>query len=139
MSEIGERERQIRPIQYWFILKTVPEDSAPEEIKEQWLGVPLPCRRPFIEGSEQFLGFDVGAGLETLKIVEDGVAIEADDAIIALSLFNKVDAAKWWEDYCGQMGVELVFRVVEGQAIPTTSAERTFPQLINFDANRKTA
>jgi hypothetical protein len=139
MSETGENERQIRPIQYWFVLRTVPQGSAPEEIKEQWLGVPLPCRRPFIEGSEQFLGFDAGAGLETLKIVEDGVAVEADDAIVALNLFGKEEAARWWDNICGQVGAELVFRVVEGQAIPTTAAERTFPQIINFDNYRKTA
>jgi len=130
MFEYGERQ-QIPPIQYWFILRT-----APDEIKQQWVDVPLPCRRPFIEGHEPHIGQDVGMGFETLKLIEDGVAIEADDAIRALMLFERHDAASWWDDYCGGMGATLVFRANEGQALPVSAAERILPGLSDFDDPR---
>jgi hypothetical protein len=135
MNEHRESEPQLPPIQYWFILRTVPSGPlAPEEIKQQWIGVPLPCRKPFIEGMEPYIVNDVILGRKVLTLVEDGVVIRLDDAIKSLMLFDRADAGSWWNNL--SVGIDnstLIFRADEGQALPIDTAERILPGLTNFD------
>lgn len=133
MSELGEREPQIPKIQYWFVIRDIPAGGAPEDVKQQWVNIPLPCRRPHAEAPEVHFGTEVGRGFGSVRVIEDGVAIEADDAIKALRLFGRESAATWWETYYGRNGSALVFRAYEGEIIPPDYAERLLPGLEDFD------
>jgi len=132
MHEQNEAERRIRPIQYWFVIRTIPEGGAPLEIKKQWVDIPLPCRQPFVEGNKEHVVYDV-TDPELVKLVKDGVAVEAYDALAALMLFDRADAASWWNNYLEGMNETLVFQASEGQLLSTHDAERILPGLSRFD------
>ncbi len=123
-------------VAFWFFIRSVPAGGAPRYIKEGWVNVPLPCRRPRGEGPELHLGGDVDTG--ALDIVPDGVSIDADDAIKALRLFDRHEAADWWQSYMDDcygtaVGEGLVFRAAEGHLVPPSMAHRLLPGLEDFD------
>jgi hypothetical protein len=130
MSELGEFDPQLPKIEYWWVPRVIPSGGAAEEIKKQWVDVPLPCRIPRPEGPEVHLGHDVGS-YESVHFVEDGVSISVEDAVKSLSLFGREDAADWWNlNYAGR---DLVFRINEGDILPNRSAETLLPGLERFD------
>ena len=134
MSERREAERELRPIQFWFIINTVPKEFAPDEIREQLLGIPFPTRRPYSDGSDSFLCLDINTGLETYQVIENGVAIETDDAIDVLNRFERQDAAGWLSGHCGKVGSEFVvsFAPDEGKVILNPDIGKSYPGLQDY-------
>jgi hypothetical protein len=125
----GDRE----PIVYWFQVTSTPAGGAPEEVREAWVGVLLPVRRPRpVEGPEAHVARDVRD--RQVKLIKDGVAVAPDDAVKSLRLFGRADAAQWWETYFVQhtSTVALAFRTVEGRLLPPSYALMRFPELVDF-------
>ncbi|MFI5041387.1 MAG: hypothetical protein ACHQNA_05990 [Acidimicrobiales bacterium] len=121
-------------ILYWFQVMAVPEGGAPEVIRRQWVGVPLPVRRPRpMEGPDPKIGRDV-LEQDRRKLITDGVVVEFTDALDALRLFGREEAAAWWEGWLQSRRTTgaLVFRVWEGRLLPTRFAGRLFPELDEF-------
>src|SRR3954452_6915294 len=86
-------------VEYWFEVTTLPVGSAPEWVRGEWLGLPLPVRhaRP-VEGPEPHMGIDV-IDRSKRNHISDGVAVVWRDAIDALVFFGRDDAASWWRDH----------------------------------------
>jgi hypothetical protein len=122
-----------RPIQYWFEITTTPMGGAPVEVREQWVGVVLPIRRPRpVEGPEPWVGREIGTRQPVA--VADGVVVEADDAVRSLRLFDRPDAAGWWETFLGTSRVPaLGFRWGEGRWLPEGIVVSWYPFLDGFD------
>jgi len=124
-----------RPIVYWFRIARVPVGGAPLAIRERWLGVVLPVRRPRpIEGPEHHLGRDV-VDRRIVRAVADGVPVEPDDAMTALRFFGQEDAARWWEDLLHQRPLTsaLLFRRAEGDLLPPSLAHLLHPELDDLE------
>jgi hypothetical protein len=132
MTENGESERELRPIQYWFIINSVATEFAPDEIREQLLGIPFPTRRPYSDGSDSFLRLDINTGLETYQVIENGVAIETDDAIDVLNKFERQDAARWLMGHCGKLGSEFVVTADQGKPILNPHIGELYPRLQDY-------
>jgi hypothetical protein len=121
-------------IVYWFRPTTVPVGGAPLHIRQRWIGVPLPVRRPRpVEGPESYVGRDV-ADRRIERQISDGVRVALDDAIAALRYFGEEDAADWWEDLIRRrpMTTALVFRRGEGELMPPRLAHLLHPELQDF-------
>src|SRR5262249_45626769 len=75
-------------IVYWFRPTTVPVGGAPLDIRQRWIGVPLPVRRPRpVEGPESYVGRDV-VDRQIQREIPDGVRIDINDATAALRYFG---------------------------------------------------
>ena len=121
-------------IVYWFRVTSVPLGGAPLRLRQRWIGVPLPVRRPRpIEGPESYVGHDV-VDRAIVRSIPDGVAINPYDAAAALRFFGEHEAAEWWEDFTRQrpMTTALVFRRSEGELLPSSLALRLYPELADF-------
>ncbi len=131
-----ESRRDPNPITAWFVVRMQPYGSAPGYIKDQWIDVPLPLRydRP-AEGPEPHLGADITHS--RFEVTEDGVTIETADAVKALKLFGRDEAAQWWEDWAtdmyGRVEGGLIFNSYEGQLVPTDYLQRLLPGIEEFD------
>ena len=124
-----------REVIYWFRPRTIPAGSAPAAVREQWIGVPLPVRRPRpAEGPEGYLGLDV-VDRRIVHPIADGVAVDAADAIAALRFFGRDEAASWWEEMLVRRPAteSFVFRRHEGDLLPPTLALMLHPELEDFD------
>ncbi|HEY2430713.1 MAG TPA: hypothetical protein VGI06_17395 [Acidimicrobiales bacterium] len=121
-------------IVYWFLITTIPSGGAPEEVRRRWVGVPLPVRRPRpIEGPEPHVGRNLAD--RQVRLIPDGVAVTPHDAFTALRLFDRADAAAWWEAHCAAHPevIGFVFRAWEGQLMPPSYASLRFPEIDAFD------
>jgi len=119
---------------YWFRLTSVPVGGAPLDIRQRWIGVPLPVRRPRpIEGPESYLGRDV-VDRRIERPIPDGVSVDVGDAMAALRFFGEAEAADWWEDFLRRrpMTSALVFRRSEGDLMPPRLALLLHPELEDF-------
>ena len=119
---------------YWFRLTSVPVGGSPLHIRERWIGVPLPVRRPRpIEGPESHLGRDV-VDRRIERPIPDGVSVDVGDALAALRFFSEAEAADWWEDFLQRrpMTSALVFRRSEGDLMPPRLALLLHPELEDF-------
>ena len=124
-----------RPIVYWFRVARVPVGGAPLAVRERWIDVVLPVRRPRpIEGPEQHVGHDV-VDRRIVRRVPDGVPVEPKDALTALRFFGEDDAARWWEDLLRQrpLTTALVFRRAEGELLPPSVARLLHPELEDLE------
>lgn len=124
-----------RPIRYWFIVRGTPRGGAPEGIRAQWDGVVLPVREPRrVEAPSPFVGREVG-NREVQHVIDDGVPVRTDDAVRALQLFGRAEAAAWWQAYvaANPRTRQLVFRTHEGHLVPPAYALARFPELTQFD------
>jgi hypothetical protein len=122
------------PVLFWFRVMAVPTGGAPVEIRRQWVGVPLPVRRPRpVEGPQPHLGRDV-VDRRIQRAISDGVVVEPNDAVAALRLFDRPDAAAWWEVQTASRPSTngLVFRRHEGEFLPSRLAHMLHPELDNF-------
>ena len=120
----GDRE----PIVYWFLVTSTPAGGAPEEVRAAWVGVLLPVRRPRpVEGPETHVARDVRD--RQVRVISDGVAVAPDDAVRALRLFGREDAAQWWASYLVDRPstIALAFRTLEGRLLPSSYALMRFP------------
>src|SRR3954447_20611643 len=87
-----------RGIVYWFRPTAVPVGGAPLDVRQRWVGVPLPVRRPRpVEGPESYLGRDV-VDRRIERPIPDGVWVDLDDAVAALRFYGETEAADWWAD-----------------------------------------
>ena len=121
-------------IVYWFRPKTTPTGGAPLAVRECWVGVPLPVRRPRpVEGPERFVGRDV-LDRRIVRPIEDGVAVDPQDAIKALEHFGHDDAAGWWRELLRRRPAteSFVFRRDEGELLPPRLALMLHPELEGF-------
>jgi hypothetical protein len=119
---------------YWFEVTSVPEGGAPQEIRAEWVGVPLPVRRPRpVEGPDLKIGRDV-QDLNRRKLIADGVVVEIADALSTLRLFGRETAADWWDRWSqsGPRAAALVFRTWEGRLLPSGYVGLLFPELDEF-------
>ena len=113
----------------WFQITAMPAGGAPEAVRAQWIGVPLPVRRPRpVEGPDAHLARDVAD--RSLKVIPDGVVVEMHDAITMLRLHGREEAADWWQ--AQNLRAALVFRTFEGRLLPPSLAARLFPEVEDF-------
>ena len=108
---------------YWFLVTSMPAGGAPENIRKDWEGVVLPVRRPRpVEGPEPHFGRHVATRQPTF--ISDGVAVATSDALRALRLFGRREAAAWWEEFLATRPATtaLVFRTWEGRLLPPSYA-----------------
>lgn len=118
---------------YWFLVTSTPVGGAPREVREDWVGVPLPVRRPRpIEGPEPHVAINVRD--REVTYISDGVAVAPHDAVRVLRLFGRDAAARWWESYleARPATVALAFRTFEGRLLPPSYVRMRFPELDEF-------
>lgn len=140
MREIYPGEEP-QSIALWFTPNRVPAGSAPEHIKASWVGVPLPVRESNILDTDRtVMGYQlVGSVMDPtdIKLVDprSTVKVSTEDAIKALRLFDKHNAADWWTLYFGEhiFDLNLIFQAVEGQLSTVNEILRKFPDLADFD------
>lgn len=121
-------------ILYWFRVTTTPEGGAPREVRDAWIGVPLPVRHALpVEAPASFIGRDV-ADRSIVRHVADGVAVDRDDAVAALRLFGRDEAAAWWSEQFVRhpLTAALGFRRHEGELLPIRVAMMLHPELADF-------
>lgn len=121
-------------IRGWFIPRVIPPGGAPEEIREQWVDIPLPFRydRP-VESPEVHLGHDINDYFD-VKILRDAVSVVSVDAFKSLRLFARNDAARWWEDYFNGLTSDLLFAIEPtDQILPDDYIRRLLPGIELFD------
>jgi hypothetical protein len=119
-------------IQAWFVNRQVPIGDAPTDIKEQWVDVPLPLRQM---SPHEAPTVHIGHGLESMldvSIVNDGVAVYAVDAVKALALFARPEAAEFWQEMVDPYQV-LIFDGSQGQVYPPSAIQRILPGIETFD------
>jgi hypothetical protein len=124
-----------REIVYWFRPTTVPAGGAPLPIRERWVGVPLPVRRPRpVEGPESYRASDV-IDPRAERLIDDGVAVDPVDAVATLRFFDEPEAADWWEELARRRPLTwgLVFRRSEGDLMPPSLAKLLHPELVDFE------
>lgn len=97
-----------------FSVTDIPEGEAPFQIREEWLGVGLPVRSRLVQEFKgpinTYLNLISGHSTEHFH----RVPIYGADAIEALTLANKLDAAQYWAENGYSLGI-LVFRAAEGE------------------------
>ncbi len=121
-------------IQGWFIPRVTPYGGAPEYIKKQWVDVPLPVRylRPS-EGPEVHLGHDIN-NIFDITVLPDAVSIAGVDAVKSLLIFERGEAAQWWESYIGDRNTYLAFGIEpQDQLLPMDFLRRILPGIEEFD------
>lgn len=113
-------EEQLGAVVAHFTLTRVPEGGAPEDIKEEWLGVPLPVRSKALEAAS---GTQVYFDRLTGDLVEnpDAIPVQAFDAIVALRTADRTHAARYWASVAPIFS-ELVFRGHEGDLVGVNPA-----------------
>jgi hypothetical protein len=132
------------PIVQWFIPTQTPEGGAPEEVREQWIGVALPVRESNAPVAEEkhVRGYLIGANVVRpgdihVNNPEDMVAIELEDAIKALRLAGREGASGWWEDWReikpDFFGTTLMFMTRDGDLVSPAEVEDISPGATNFD------
>lgn len=119
-------------IQGWFVPRTTPYGTAPEHIKEQWVGVPLPLRQLGSDETPRVsIGHDLGNVLG-VHITENPANVYGADALKALRIFDRDEAADFWDAYVYPDDT-LTFRHKEGQFYPTAEIQRILPGIELFD------
>ncbi len=116
-------------IQGWFVPRIIPAGRAPESIREQWIGVPLPLRneaRPRIS-----IGHAVG-DVTDIRVIVGGAEVVAFDAVKLLRIFERPYAADFWQEEVKPLRT-LVFRRDEGQFYSPLEILRILPGIDTFD------
>ncbi len=108
-----------------------PVGGAPEAIRRDWVGVPLPVRDPHpVEGPLGYVGTDV-ADRTIRREIPDGVAVAPADALRLLRLFDRAESADWWVTLLQARPniSSFVFRRSEGELLPPALAKMLYPEL----------
>lgn len=130
----GSMSVEMHEIRGWFIPRVIPWGGAPEEIKSQWVNIPLPFRydRPS-EGPEPHLGHDIQEWSD-ITFLENAVSIRGIDAVKSLRIFERYEAADWWDGYFMGCYSDLAFAIEpEDQLLPHDYLRRILPGLEDFD------
>ncbi len=103
------------PIQAEFTLTQTPAGAAPDYIKEQWIGIPLPVREHNLGllalGTISFHDYLS----QTEAINDEPVPIAGIEAVNALQEAKMLDAARFWTPYAAGL---FTFRAYEGDLAP---------------------
>ena len=141
-ERISSPEHQ-EEIAQWFVPSSTPEGGAPEEIRAQWIGVPLPVRKSNVVNTDLVGDYVIGANVlnpTDVKVNEPEamVTVYAIDAFKALRLASRDDAAEWWETWFEHrhpmLGTRLMFRTSEGQIYANDEIEENFAGSSSFDS-----
>lgn len=99
------------PIQAEFTLTQIPAGAAPDYIKEQWIGVPLPVRELNLGmlalGTISF--HDYLSETETTN--SEPIPIVGIEAVDALQQADQLEAVRFWAPYAAGL---FTFRAYEG-------------------------
>ena len=107
-----ERARFLGDVIATFTVQQLPQGAAPQTIREQWIGVPLPVREKTLnEAAETPIYTDALTDEQVLNV--EAVPVYGYDAIEALQEAGRDDAAEFWH-LQGFGFAELVFRASEG-------------------------
>jgi hypothetical protein len=141
-----QKEESEDRIAQWFLPTRTPFGAAPEEIREKWIGVPLPVRESNLtENLNTLQGYLPGMNIDDPTDViinepSETVVVESLDAFKALRAAGQTEAAQWWEQWFWSrhqfMGNSLIFQAEEGQLLSPEEAEEQLPGLPgirNFD------
>ncbi len=123
-----------KPIFNWFIPRVTPYGGAPVEIKEAWIDVPLPLRyqRP-AEGPDPTIGHEID-NIYGVTILADSASVVSVDAIKALRIFERNEAAEWWEEFFAGRIESLAFAVeTVDQVLPDSFMRLVMPGIEHFD------
>lgn len=100
------------PVAATFTITSVPAGGAPESIKEDWVGVPLPVRAVHL-GESALARTTYYDHLTDSEVDNEApVSIVGYDAVDALLAANKIEAATYWSGYIHAL---FTFRAHEGQ------------------------
>ncbi len=130
-------------IKAWFVNDRLGETSGfPEFVDRQSLGIPFPLRddRP-AEGPVPAIGFgheDLGLPLDKVTPVyfPDSVTVEISDAIKVLHIFERNEAAEWYENLFGREpndDYHIVYPTSTGRIMPNGLMRRILPGIEDFD------
>lgn len=121
MSADAKPRHESNDIIAWFVPTEVPLGGAPDEVREQWVGTPLPIR---FKNAKQLGGLSIGANVDSFEpsVRPNAVPVEIDDAILALELSGQDTAAGWWLRFKQDLNTNifantLSFRGEEGEVI----------------------
>jgi hypothetical protein len=123
---MGWRRVRSNEPRYWFLVERVPAGEAPEDIRQQWVGLLLPVRhdRP-VEAPLPLAG--VGVETRTPSQVVDAVVVTLADCLAALDDADRAEAAAYWR-LKAPVGA-LAFESAEGRLLTPTEVARYFPEL----------
>jgi hypothetical protein len=130
-------------IALWYVPMRTPAGGAPEMVREQWRGIPLPVRQHnVINETNTVYGFQLGADIsdptnvhlnEPLEIV----TVNTADAFKALRIAGRETAATWWESWFqtrnSMFGSTLLFQASEGRIYSPEEIEKEIPGTGQFD------
>lgn len=125
-----------RDIKSWFIVKSIPKGEVPVAIRASWLGVPLPVRDI---APERLAGHDFLSGKTRLEthsgLYPLSVPVETADAIKALRLSSRHEAAEWWQMHLeeGVVSDRILFEANEGECFSLEEAQYQFPESQFFE------
>jgi len=119
-------------IQGWFVARNVPFGAAPEYIKEQWIGVPLPLRQMSpTEAPRVGIGHAIDDIL-SVHIVDEAVDVWVFDALKSLDIFERNEAREFWAKML-HPNQGLMFSACEGEVYSTPTIQRILPGIELFD------
>jgi hypothetical protein len=123
----------VAPIYLWFEIGRTPLGEAPEHVRDAWVGVPLPVRRPRPAEAPVPM-YTTGVVTRTeLHLIGDAVVVTTHDAVTTLRFYERDDAADWWLALLRRRG-DLVFRANEGRLLPPPLAMALRPELLDLVA-----
>lgn len=103
------------PVQAEFTLTQIPAGHAPVEIKEAWIGLPLPVREHNL-GTLALGTISFHDHLSRTEVTNDEpVPITGIEAVDTLQQSNKLEAARFWMPYAAGL---FTFRTHEGELAP---------------------
>lgn len=105
-------DHEYGPVAASFTINQIPEGGAPQKIREQWIGVPLPVRQAHIEFGSMNTASYIDFLTRTEKINRFPVRILGMEAIDALIDAEKPEAADFWRPH--EFGI-FIFRGYEGE------------------------
>lgn len=106
------------PVKAEFIITQTPKGGAPEDIKEQWVGVSLPVRAAHLGQTALAPTRNFDCLTQQITKNDDPVAITGIDAVHALAEAGKESAARFWDSM--QMA-KFIFQAHEGTLQPLDS------------------
>ena len=117
-------EQAYGPVAAEFAVDVRPIGGAPEQIRDQWVGIELPIRslyvarlqlgsigRRFIQAPNDSARTDAITGEPLREHAWGPVEIVGHDAIDRLKQAERHDAAEYWDDYAEAI---FAFRLFEG-------------------------